>query len=195
MSATKQMKHPLMAATYCTVIGLLFVTGMRIGEAIHLDREDRDWKDGLLVVRNGKFGKAREICLHPTTVEVLRVYESLRDQTIPMPKHPAFFISTAGTRLIYKNVQFIFGNLVRRIGLARRSNRCRPRLHDIRHTFAVRTLTCWYAADVDVQPRLPLLSTYLGHVDPTSTYWYLTATPELVNLARQRLERSLEKLP
>lgn len=99
-------------------------------------------------------------------------------------------MSSAGTRLIYPNVQHRFAMVARRAGLVARSERCRPRLHDFRHSFAVRTLTEWYSAGLEVGPRLPLLSTFMGHADPRSTYWYLTATPELLALAAGRLEQA-----
>ena len=99
-------------------------------------------------------------------------------------------ISPLGTRLLYCNVSHTFLGLVERAGLRSRSASCRPRLHDLRHSFAVATLLDWYRAGVEVQPRLPLLSTYLGHVHPGNTYWYLQAAPELLALAGERLEHA-----
>lgn len=190
-AATSDCRHPLKAATYATYIGLLAATGMRVGEAIALDRDDVDWSESLLVVRSGKFGKSREVVLHATTLDALRAYGRLRSQVWPRPKTPAFFISLTGNRLIYKNVHYQFHRLVRRAGLSARSPRCRPRPHDLRHTFAVNTLLAWYQDGGDVAARMHLLSTYLGHLDPADTYWYLSATPELLGLAAQRLERGL----
>ncbi len=195
MEAARNLRLPLRAATYTTLIGLLAVTGMRIGEAIRLDRQDVDWTHGLLIIRNSKFGKSREVPLHDSTVEALRRYERLRDRHICRPGVPGFLLSTAGTRLIYKNVHRTFLGLVRHAGLQRRSAHCRPRPHDLRHTFAVSTLLGWYRSGADVEVRLPLLSTYLGHSDPNSTYWYLSATPELLSLAARRLERASEPRP
>jgi len=191
MAATGSLRFPLRQATYRTVIGLLSVTGMRVGEAIRLDNGDVDLKHGVLTVRQTKFGKTRELPLHPSTVSALRAYLRLRDRHQPMQVSDALFVSPAGTRLIYCNVSHTFVSLVERAGLQPRSARCRPRLHDLRHTFAVRTLLEWYRAGVEVQPRLPLLSTYLGHVHPKDTFWYLHAAPELLTLAAGRLERSL----
>jgi integrase len=193
--AAQDLRSPLRAATYSTLFGLLAVTGMRFGEAIRLDRRDVDWKDRLLVIRNSKFGKSREVPLHDTTVQRLRVYAQLRDRIVPKPKSPSFFISRVGKRLIYINAHRVFWTLVRDIGLKPRSARCRPRPHDLRHTFAVRTLLVWYRSGVDVQARLPALSTYLGHFDPSSTYWYLSAAPELLALVGQRLEKVQGGLP
>jgi integrase len=195
MRAAQGLRPPLRAATYKTFFGLLAVTGLRIGEAIRLDRQDVDWTHRLLVIRGSKFGKSREVPLHDTTIEALRAYARLRDRISPRPKSPSFFLSSVGTRLIYMNALRTFWELLRRTGIEGRSGRCRPRPHDLRHSFAVRTLLDWYRAGVDVQARLPMLSTYLGHLDPISTYWYLSAAPELLALAAQRLETAQGELP
>jgi integrase/recombinase XerD len=182
--AARRLKVPLRAATYETLFGLLAITGMRIGEAIHLDREDIDWKLQLLVVRRSKFGKSRELVLHPSVLTALRRYTKLRDVCWPHPHSPAFFVSLNGTRLIYNNAHRAFRTLSRAAGI--RSGR--P--HDLRHSFAVATLLRWYRHRVDVDAWMPRLSTYLGHAGPESTYWYLTAAPELMVIARRRLERA-----
>jgi integrase len=181
--------------TYATLIGLLAVTGMRIGEAIRLDLDDVDWAEGSLTIRKSKFGKSREVALHPTTTEALRVYAERRRQLRPRPRTPSFFVSLAGTRLIYNNVHFTFHELVEEAGIGPRAPRCRPRPHDLRHTFAVNTLLAWCRDGLDVPGRMHLLSTYLGHLDPSDTYWYLSAAPELLGLAGRRLERELGELP
>lgn len=190
IGAASSLRSALRVATYQTLIGLLAVTGMRVGEAIRLDRDDLNTGAGVLTVRNSKFGKSRELPLHATTTQALRVYLRSRDRLLPTPKTDALLISPAGTRLLYCNVSHTFLGLVDRAGLRPRSASCRPRLHDLRHSFAVRTVLDWYRADVDVQARLPLLSTYLGHVHPANTYWYLSAAPELLSLAGERLERA-----
>jgi integrase len=177
-------------ATVQTLIGLLTVTGMRIGEAIALDRDDFDCRHGVLTV-HGKYGKTRELPLHPTTVDALRRYLHRRDRPPPPPGERPLLVSEAGTRLLVSNVQHAFGKLRRRAGITPRSTACRPRMHDARHSFAVRTLLDAYRSGVDVGERLALLSTYLGHVEPTMTYWYLEAAPELMTLAAERLERSI----
>jgi integrase/recombinase XerD len=192
IAAAGTLRFALRTATYRTLLGLLAVTGMRVGEAIRLDRDDIDHKHGLLLVRDGKFGKSRELPLHPSTSRALRDYERTRDRLCPSPSTPALLVSTAGTRLLYYNVDWTFLKLVRRAGLRPRSASCRPRLHDLRHTFAVRTILDAYRSGGDVHARLALLATYLGHVDPAKTYWYLSAAPELMALAGQRLERHLE---
>lgn len=191
VEATRTIDTPFRAATYKTLIGLLAVTGLRVGEVVGLDHPDVDLKAGLLQVR-GKFGKSREVPLHDTTVKALHIYARERDRYCPRPKAPSFFISTTGTRLIPSNIDATFVKLLRCAGIQSRPSERRPRPHDLRHTFAVRTLIEWHHQGLNVQARLPLLSTYLGHVAPHSTYWYLTATPELLDAARQCLERHIE---
>lgn len=191
IAATATLRTPLRRATFATLIGLLATTGMRIGEAISLDRGDVDLAGGRLTIRFGKFGKTRELALHASTIEVLRTYRRLRDRSAPSTGTPAFFVSTAGTRLLYCNVHHAFHRLVQHVGLIPRSASCRPRIHDLRHTFAVKTMLDAYAAGEDGQTRLTLLSTWLGHVHPRHTYWYLSAAPELMASAGQRLEAHL----
>jgi integrase/recombinase XerD len=190
MTAARTLHTSLVAATYETLIGLLAVTGLRVGEALNLDRADVDLAAGMLTVVNGKFGKSRQVPLHPSTVARLGDYARRRDGFIPVPRSSTFFLSTAGTRLSDCRVEATFRALVRSAGLQPRSARCRPRLHDLRHTFAVSTVLDWYRDGQDVQARMPLLSTYLGHVDPSATYWYLSAAPELMALACARLEHA-----
>lgn len=194
MDATRRIRNPFRAQTYCTLIGLLASTGMRVGEAIDLDCTDLDSKEGVITVRDSKFGKSREVPLHSTTLEALEAYARERHRRIARPRSPAFFLSLAGTRLFYKNVHPLFLRLLEWAGLADRKPR-RPRIHDLRHSFAVRTLADAYRAGLDVERQVPILSTYLGHVSPSSTYWYLAAVPELLGVAAQRLEDSLGVLP
>jgi len=188
MAAAAAIRTPFRAATYQVLIGLLAATGMRVGEAISLDRDDLDTGSGLLTVRDGKFGRSRQLPLHDSVLRALAGYAQLRERRRAQPAAPAFFASVTGTRLIYSNVHFTFHDLARQAGLRPRSAACRPRVHDLRHTFAVTTLARWYADGGDVAARLPLLSTWLGHADPSGTYWYLTGTPELLALAAARLE-------
>jgi integrase len=188
MAAAAAIPAPFRAATYQVLIGLLAATGIRVGEAISLDRGDLDTGSGLLTVRDGKFGKSRQLPLHDSVLQALAGYAQLRESRRGQPATPAFFASVTGTRLIYQNVHFTFHELAKQAGLRPRSAACRPRVHDLRHTFAVTTLARWYADGGDVAARLPLLSTWLGHADPSGTYWYLTGTPELLALAAARLE-------
>ncbi len=191
MAAAATLRTAHRAATFETLLGLLAVTGLRVGEAIRLDRTDLDTSEGLVTIRNSKFGKSRLAPLHPTSVAALRRYLRRSDRPHPTVPTAALFVSDAGTRLLYCNVNWTFLRLVRRAGLVPRSAACRPRIHDLRHTFAVCSILDAYRAGTDVQARLPLLSTYLGHVNPGATYWYLSAAPELLDLAGQRLERHL----
>jgi len=194
MRAALELPGLLMPYTYANLIGLLAVTGMRVGEAIALDRADLNERERLLVIRNAKFGKTREVHLHATTLHALKKYARKRDQVFALSGSTSFFVSSAGTRLHRQNVSVIFVRLLEKAGLASEP-RCRPRIHDLRHSFAINTLMGWYKAGLDVESRLPLLSTYLGHVSPSSTYWYLTAVPELVCLAAGRLEKHMGDLP
>ena len=164
---------------------------MRLGEALALDVDDVDYNDAVLFIRDSKFHKSRQLPLHSTTRDVLRAYADKRNEFISRPRGPSFLMSITGKRLISQNVYATFWKLLQKAGLYER----RPRIHDLRHTFAVNTIRRWYEAGLDVEPRVASLSTYLGHVSPTSTYWYLTATPELMALAAKRLERAMEKLP
>ncbi len=183
MREARRLRPPMMAATYEALLGLLAVTGMRVGEALALDDGDVDWGRSLLKVRHAKFQRSRLVPLHSSTVAALREYATVRDRRC-IRLGPWLFTSTVGTRVIHQNFLHVFRRLARRAGITRR-----PRLHDIRHTFAVNTVRDWYRSGTDVERRLFSLSTYLGHVAPTSTYWYLTATPELLALAGERLER------
>jgi integrase/recombinase XerD len=189
MAQARAIRWRLPAATHETVIGLLAATGMRVGEALKLDRSDIDWTDGVLLLRESKFGKSRQVALHPSSLEALSRYARCRDQLQPRPATPSFFVSIRGTRIIYVVVQEVFRRLCTEAGVGAEST-TRPRVHDLRHTFAVRTLLEWYRAGENVEARLPWLSTYLGHRDPRSTYWYLSAAPELLALAAGRLELS-----
>jgi len=161
---------PLRAATVQTLIGLLAATGMRVGEAIRLDRSDVDWSEGVVVVRASKFKKSRELPLDPSTVHALASYAETRDRWCPRPKSSTFFVSAVGKPVIYSEFGTAFRKLLMASGVGAWSP-VRPRIHDLRHTFAVRTLVRWYRAEQDVGALLPRLSTYLGHRDPCSTYW------------------------
>ncbi len=167
---------------------------MRLGEALALDVDDVDYNDAVLFIRDSKFHKSRQLPLHSTTRDVLRAYADKRNEFISRPRGPSFLVSTTGTRLLSQNVQAAFWKLLQKAGLYE-CRPHRPRIHDLRHSFAVKTVRRWYEVGLDVEPRLPSLSTYLGHVSPTSTYWYLTATPALMALAAKRLEAAMGVLP
>ncbi len=195
LTATGTLSTPLRRATFSTLIALLAVTGMRVGEAMALDRSDIDANNNLLLVRQAKFGKTRELIVHPSTIKGLAEYARLRDQLAPASGSNAVLVSLAGTRLLYCNVHWTWQRLVHTAGLAARSSACRPRIHDLRHSFAVQSMLDAYDAGLDGQHRLTLISTYLGHVHPASTYWYLSASPELMAAAGQRLETYLAGRP
>jgi integrase/recombinase XerD len=185
LEATDTLRPSLRAATYRTILGLLAVTGMRIGEAIALDRDDVDLRERTLAIREAKHA-TRQLPLHASTAQALHAYAHRRDQLCPPPKAPSFFVSSAGTRLIYECVRETFIKLRGVAGLDHGSGPS-PRIHDLRHGFAVQTLLDWHRAGVDVAARLPLLSAWLGHRHPASTYYYLQAAPELLALAAERL--------
>lgn len=171
--------------TYRTVIGLLAVTGMRGGEALGLCREDVDLLRGRITIRNSKFGKSRVLPLHPSTLKALRTYVKKRDAVFPTERTDAFFVSQRGTPLSYTRFIKTFEEFRHQLGWRQHP---RPRPHDLRHTFAVTHLLRWCRAGVDVDTKILALTTYLGHVDLTSTYWYFTAVPELLALAGSRFQ-------
>lgn len=183
------------ADTYQTLIGLISVTGMRVGEIVRLDRDDVDLNDGIVTIRNTKFGKSRQVPVHPTTTQALGGYAHRRDARRPTPKSPSFFTSSIGTRLLRDNISTVFSRLVQSARLAAPSGKRRPRAHDLRHTFAVRCLMGWYRSGLNVHQCLPLLSTFLGHVDPATTYWYLSAVPELIELVADQLDAHQDQQP
>jgi integrase len=194
MAAAKEtIPQPLRAATYHCLIGLLAAAGLRIGEAIKLDRGDIDWAEGVLHIRETKFGKSRLVPLQDSVMNALRDYDTLRDQLMPRPRDPSFFVSLTARRLIYAVVCPTFRTLVDAAGVGLDAPH-RPRLHELRHTFAVRTLLHWYRTEDNIQAKIPSLSTYMGHREPACTYWYLSAAPELLALAAARRD-DIRKAP
>lgn len=157
---------------------------------MRLDRDDVDLDNELITVRDSKHGKSRLVPLHPSATTALGDYARRRDALCPRPATSAFFLSGAGTPLNHTNAGSTFAELRAEVGITAPAGRRRPRLTDLRHSFAVTTLVTWYAAGVDVPARLPTLSTYLGHVSPASTYWYLEASNELMSAAADLLEQS-----
>ena len=174
--------------TYYTVLGLLAVTGMRISEATSLSRDDVDLATGIITIRQAKFNKTRSIPVHASVVRVLRTYLHRRDEIFGHNNRSVFFLSDLGNGFTSGVLRCEFLRISHRIGLRKPNQRHGPRIHDLRHTFAVRTVMRWYREGADVEQQLPLLSTYLGHSKPSDTYWYLSSVPELVALAAQRLE-------
>jgi integrase/recombinase XerD len=190
IEAAKKLPSPLglRAATYATLFGLLAVTGMRMSEPIALDRDDVDLTRGILTVHRTKFGKTRIVPVHASTLEALRRYSELRDRLYPRAQTRSFFLSERGTRLTVWCVRWTFVRLSHQIGLRGPDDRHGPRLHDLRHRFAVQTLLGWYRTGLNVEQHLPELSAYLGHVHVNDTYWYISSVPELLELATLRLE-------
>jgi integrase len=177
----------LKGATLSTLFSLLAVTGMRVGEAIGLDRGDVDLDQAFLRIHRSKGNKIRLVPLHASTRQALQQYQDLRDRVCPHPSTPSFFIFEGGTRLFHCTVNRWFLKVSRQIGLRGANDRHGPRLHGLRHRFAIETLLNWYKSNANVEVHLPELATYLGHVNVGNTYWYLSATPELLQLATDRL--------
>lgn len=191
LAAAGRLRPPLRAATHQTLFGLLAVSGLRVGEAIRLDTTDVDFTTAILTVRDSKFGKSRQLPLHPTTITALWQYAAERDQEFAQRGAVSFFASATGTRLIGTNVRALFRKLLADNGIGTESPHP-PRVHGLRHSFAVATLLDWYRDGGDVTARTALLSAYLGHSSPSSTYWYLQAAPELLALAASRLPQPVE---
>lgn len=193
MHAARGLRPALRAATCETLIGLLSVTGMRISEACGLDRGDVELVAQRLTIRRAKNGRSREIPLHPSTVTALEGYAHVRDELCPDSVDSAFFLSSTRARLSPQRARQSFDQLRRATGLDRDTLGRHARVHDIRHTFVLRTLLRWYREEGDIESQLPLLSTFLGHVEPKHTFWYFEATPELLTLAAERLERTWDR--
>jgi integrase len=180
---------------YC-LLGLLSVTGLRLGEARNLELQDVDLHAGVLTIRGTKFGKTRLVPLHHTTCRVLAEYLRRRHRHWGQrPVSSYLFVSSQGHRLDSGDVHRTFYALSRQIGLRGPSDRQGPRLHDFRHRFATNTLVRWYRANQDPERRLPILSAYLGHVHVADTQWYLSGSPELMRAAMRRLEHRWEDRP
>jgi integrase len=189
MAAARNLSSPqnLRCHTYCHLIGLLATTGMRSGEAVRLANSDVNLAEGLITIRESKFGKSRVVPLHSTTVKALAAYKVRRDAFLKRTEAFTFFISER--RGPISNVHVSFREIRRAAELERMRNGIRPRMHDLRHTFAVRTLLSWYRDGADIERNLPILSTFLGHSNVANTYWYLSSTPELLGAACERLEK------
>ena len=184
---TLQPRDGLRPVTIHTYLGLLAATGLRVSEGLALNRQDVDLDRGMITVRCGKFGKARQVPLDPSTVTALAGYCKRRDHEAPWVHDDAFFCFDNARRVNYDQASYAFQCLRRQLGWERNTARL-PRMYDLRHTFACRRLRQWYEDGVDVNWALPQLSTYLGHVKVSDTYWYLTAVPELMAIVTDRFE-------
>ena len=189
LAAAGQHRWHLPAVTYPALFGLIASTGLRISEAIRLDDADADLDGAMITIRDSKYGKSRRIPVDMTVTAALREYLRRRRALRPAPAAPALFVSARGTRLTGHLAEAEFRRITAVTGTGANAVNP-PRIHDLRHSFAVRTLAGWYRDGGDVAARMPLLSAYLGHVSPVSTYWYLHAVPELLTLAARRLENT-----
>jgi integrase/recombinase XerD len=180
--------HELQPQTYYCLFGLLAVSGMRLGEAINLQPQDVDWTEGVLTIRGAKFGKSRLVPLHPSTLAVLRDYARLRDKIFTGRSVTTFLVTSRGTKLEKTNLSRVFREMSRQIAIRKPGVRHGPRLHDFRHRFAIETLLRWYRQGEQINRRMPVLSTYLGHGNVSGTYWYLGSTPELIVAASKLIE-------
>lgn len=198
LEAARQLgpKGSLRPATFETLFGLMASTGLRVSEAIHLRDADVDLKRGMLTIRQTKFAKSRLLPVHPSTVAALARYQRQRVRQVPTTEGMPFLISSRGKRLGEplgeRQVHRVFNALRDSLGWANRGAHAAPRLHDLRHTFAVRRLTLWYAECAEVDQMMLALSTYLGHAEISYTYWYLTAVPELMAIAGGKFERFVD---
>jgi integrase/recombinase XerD len=190
LEAARALRPPLKAASCEALFGLLAVTGMRVGEAIALDRDDVDLHDGVITISEqvAKLERARLVPLHASTVDALERYAATRQRLCPRPRSTAFLLSGAGTRIDRSQVSKTLRRITIALGL--RTQTVHPRAHDLRHSFAVGTLIGWQRSGAPIDARIAALSTYLGHVSPASTYWYLEASNELMSAAADLLERS-----
>lgn len=179
----------LRAESYATLIGLLAATGLRLSEALNLERRDLDVERAVLHIREAKFHKSRYVPLHSTTLRALQRYAQRRDRDPLSATTPLFFVADRGRRLSVSSVRYAFDQLRQQLGWRCRGDRAAPRMHDLRFTFICRRLERWYAQGADIDHLMLSLYTYVGHVNATSTYWYLTATPKLMQLAARRLGR------
>lgn len=190
LDAAKHLPSPtgLRALTYSTLFGLLAVTGMRVGEAVHLDHEDVDLQEGIFTIRQTKYGRPRWLPVHQSTLRALHDYVRRKNEICPQPKVSRFFLSESGGRVTVNSAECTFRRLSHQIVFHGPKDRYGPRIHDLRHTFAVRTLQNWYRLGWNVEQHLPKLASYLGHVHVNDTYWYLTGTPELLRWIVKRID-------
>jgi integrase/recombinase XerD len=201
LGAASQLPSPsgLRAQTYVALFGVIATTGLRLGEAVALDRDDVDLRAGVLAIRRAKFGNSRFVPVHDSARKALKRYAQQRDRLLPGSASLAFFLSERAVRVTQCSARYNFAVVSRAVGLrglapGHRHGRG-PRLHDMRHRVAVKTLIRWYKEGRNVECELPKLSTYLGHVHVADTYWYLEAVPELLQLATERATSPREEAP
>ena len=185
LEAARTLPSPLRAAGMETLFGLLAATGMRIGEAVGLHRDDVDLDAGVITIRHAKFDRARLVPLHDSVTKALASYAAERDRLCPQPRSDTFFVSAAGP-IGRSGVDKVLREITTVMGI--RTVDVHPRVHDLRHSFAVRTIIGWQQAGIRIDERIAVLSAYLGHIAPADSYWYLSAAPELMELAADRLD-------
>jgi integrase len=179
----------LRPATYQSMFGLIASTGLRLSEALHLKVDDLNLRDGILTVRQTKFNKSRRLPMHPSTVEALQRYGALRDHAVSRKPNMSFFVSTTGDELSKRTVHKVFERLRKQLAwTTARGGHARPRIHDLRHTFAVRRVQLWHESNVTIDHGMFWLCTYLGHAKISDTYWYLTGVPELMSVIGAQFE-------
>jgi integrase/recombinase XerD len=194
LEAAAALRPERWAASVATLVGLVSATGIRPGEALRLDRGHVDLDAGHLAVMHSKFGKSRQLPLHPTTVRALGAYAEVRDRTVEASE-AAFFVNRSGSRITNATASATFRALLAAAAISAPPGRRPPRLYDFRHSFAVDTVLGWHRDGLDVGCRLPMLSAYLGHLRPANTHWYLEASPELMAQVAVKLARSWEPRP
>jgi integrase len=183
----------LRGVVFETLFGLIACSGLRISEALALRNEDVDLKRGMITIHQTKFGKSRQVPMHPSTVQALQHYRWMRDRSgVSAQDDAPFFFGTRGRRhglpLGERQVHRVFAELRQQLGWHNRGAHHAPRIHDLRHTFVVRRILLWHANGVDIDRAILSLSTYVGHAMVTNTYWYLSAVPELMALAAGHFE-------
>lgn len=192
LDGARALHSPLRAVTHETLFGLLAATGMRLGEAIGLGCDDVNLHIGVVTIREAKLDRSRLVPLHPTATAALRRYTADRDRLSPNPRCGTFFLSGTGTALDRSGVGKTFRHITTTAGI--RTESVHPRIHDLRHSLAVRTLIEWHRSGLSIDEHIAALSAYLGHISPADTYWYLSASPELMQLAAQRLHAHFGRL-
>jgi integrase len=192
LGACPQLYPPggLRGASCAAIFGLIAATGLRISEATGLTRSDVDLDRCLLHIRRAKFGKSRWVLMHPSMAEALRRYAQQRDRDAMATNTAAFFVFDYGRAASTRSVEYVFRLLRAQLKWRARGGHPAPRIHDIRHSFICHRLEDWYAQGLDIDRGILALSTYVGHAKVTDTYWYVTATPELLAIAAQRFTRS-----
>lgn len=192
-SCLKLSKPEFERNTYFILFGLLAVTGARINELLSLESDCVNLDNGIIIIRESKFGKSRYLPLHKSTVDILKAYVKYQNKYLLNKNASYFFVNSFNLKIEYASINNVFQTLLKKLNLKKKKGLRNPRIMDFRHTFAVKTIIRWYKKGFNVDQYIPLLSTYLGHVHPTNTYWYLSTTPELLELVSARIEKVGEK--